>query len=89
MQEDGNEEKAIHCYENALAIDVNFAKSALKLGEIYRKQATPTALVLAQVCNWQAWFRSPRRAYSEADFRPAYALVFCHCQFQILLGSLS
>ncbi len=49
MQEEGNLEAAIECYEMALSIDVHYAKSSLLLGVLYRQRGGPHDLTLGQV----------------------------------------
>lgn len=49
LQEVGNLDYAIDCYETALSIDVHYAKAALQLGVLYRQKGGPHDLVLAQV----------------------------------------
>jgi len=49
MQEEGNLEVAIECYEMALSIDVHYAKSSLLLGVLYRQRGGPHDLTLGQV----------------------------------------
>ncbi len=49
MQEEGNLEAAIECYEMALSIDVHYAKSSLLLGVLYRRRGGPHDLTLGQV----------------------------------------
>lgn len=49
LQEEGNLEAAIQCYELALSIDVHYAKSSLLLGILYRQRGRPHDLTLAQV----------------------------------------
>ena len=50
LQEEGNLEAAIQCYDMALSIDVHYAKSSLSLGILYRQRGRPHDLTLAQVC---------------------------------------
>ncbi len=52
MQEEGNLEAAIECYEMALSIDVHYAKSSLLLGVLYRQRGGPHDLTLGQVSKW-------------------------------------
>ena len=49
LQEEGNLEAAIECYEMALSIDVHYAKSSLLLGVLYRQRGGPHDLTLGQV----------------------------------------
>ena len=49
LQEVGNLDYAIDCYETALSVDVHYAKAALQLGVLYRQKGGPHDLVLAQV----------------------------------------
>ena len=49
MQEEGQLEAAIQCYQMALSIDVHHAKSSLLLGILYRQRGGPHDLTLAQV----------------------------------------
>lgn len=51
LQEEGNLEAAIQCFETALSIDVHYAKSSLLLGVLYRQRGRSHDLTLAQVCS--------------------------------------
>ena len=51
LQEEGDLDAAIQCYEMALSVDVHYAKSSLLLGVLYRQRGRPHDLTLAQVCN--------------------------------------
>lgn len=49
LQEEGNLESSIACYELALSMDVHYAKSSLSLGALYKTRGKTHDATLAQV----------------------------------------
>lgn len=71
LQEEGNLEAAIQCFQMALSIDVHCAKASLLLGVLYRQRGRPHDLTLAQVCSQSlcaSWctLRCKRHHFSDA-----------------------